>query len=69
MPKATEAFLKLARARWKAGTEADEKQRKRELAAIRFYNGEQWDADLLRSRQGDTIGSGSTVQIVPAQTP
>src|SRR5262245_40289742 len=60
-------FLKLARDRFKQGTEADTKQRTRELEDLRFYAGEQWDKDLLDSRKGQTLGSGSTQQVVPAR--
>lgn len=61
------AFLKLARARWKQATEADTRQIGRELEALRFYAGEQWDKDLLDSRKGSTLGSGSGQQVVPAR--
>ncbi len=61
------AFLKLARARFRMAQEADQKQRERELEDIRFYNGQQWDKDLLDSRKGQAIGSGTTQQIVPAR--
>ena len=60
-------FLTTARARWKQATDADQKQRERELADLRFYAGEQWDPDILRSRQGQNIGSGTNQQIVPAR--
>ncbi len=60
-------FLKLARDRWKQAEEADASQRKREIEDLRFYAGEQWDADILRSRQGQTLGSGTNQQIVPAR--
>lgn len=59
--------VKVARERFKLAEEADEKQRTRELASLRFYAGEQWDADLLKSRSGQTIGSGTTQQIIPAR--
>jgi hypothetical protein len=62
-----ETFLKQARDRWKLADTATQKQRKRELEDLRFYAGEQWDDDLLRARQGQTIGSGSAVQTIPAR--
>lgn len=60
-------FLKLARDRWEQAETADAAQRKRELEDLRFYAGEQWDADILRSRQGQTLGSGTNSQVVPAR--
>jgi hypothetical protein len=60
-------LLKQARARFKMGQEAELEQRKMELDDLRFYNGEQWDKDLLDSRKGMSIGSGAGSQIVPAR--
>lgn len=60
-------FITLARERFTLAETADQKQRQRELDDIRFYNGEQWDRDLLDSRKGQTIGSGSNQQVVPAR--
>jgi len=60
-------FLKQIRARFKQGQEAEERQRELELEDIRFYNGEQWDKDLLDTRKGQTIGSGTGSQVVPAR--
>ncbi len=60
-------FLTTARARWKQADDAKQKQRKRELEDLRFYAGEQWDPDILLSRQGQTIGSGTNQQLVPAR--
>lgn len=69
MPPSAEKFLTLARARFKQAEDADQKQRDRELEDLRFYNGEQWDSDILQSRKGQTIGAGggTTQQIVPAR--
>lgn len=67
MSKADDKFLKLARERFKQAEEAEKAQRERERADLRFYAGEQWDADLLDARKGQTIGSGTSVQIVPAR--
>lgn len=61
------AFLKQARDRFKLAEEADKAQRLREIEDLRFYAGEQWDDDIVRSRQGQTIGSGSTQQVIPAR--
>jgi hypothetical protein len=61
------AFIQQARDRFKLAEDADNAQRTRELADLRFYAGEQWDADILKSRQGTTIGTGSGQQIVPAR--
>lgn len=61
------AFLELARRRFKQAEDADQHQRDRELSDLRFYAGEQWDDDLLKSRKGQTLGSGSTLQIIPAR--
>lgn len=67
MKKATAEFMKTARARFAQAEEADKEQRQRELADLRFYAGEQWDSDILESRAGTTIGSGTTEQVVPAR--
>lgn len=66
MPDRT-AFLKLARQRWKQGEDAEQAQRQREIEDLRFYAGEQWDRDILRARQGRTLGSGTNTQVVPAR--
>lgn len=63
----TKAELKLARDRFKLAAAADDKQRQREKEDLRFYAGEQWDADRLKAREGGTFGSGSAVQVVPAR--
>ncbi len=60
-------FITLARDRFKIAETATMKQRERELADLRFYAGDQWDDDLLKSRRGQTIGSGTTQQVVPAR--
>lgn len=61
------AFLKLARDRFKMAQEADTRQRGRELEDLRFYAGEQWDQDLLDTRKGQSLGTGTTTQVVPAR--
>lgn len=60
-------FLKLARDRFKQANEAENSQRTRELEDLRFYAGQQWDQDLLDTRKGQSIGSGSNQQVVPAR--
>ena len=60
-------FLKLARDRFRMANEAENSQRERELADLRFYAGEQWDKDLLDTRKGQSLGSGSNQQVVPAR--
>lgn len=60
-------FIDQARKRWHLAATADEKQRERELEDLKFYAGDQWPADLLRSRAGQSIGSGNNQQIVPAR--
>ncbi len=67
MPTADETFLKTARQRFKLADDAVKAQRMREIEDLRFYAGDQWDSDILKSRQGQTIGSGSVVQVVPAR--
>ena len=67
MSKASDKFIALARERFKQAQEAEDKQRKREIEDLRFYAGEQWDSDILKSRQGQTIGSGTSSQVVPAR--
>lgn len=67
MSATQDKFLKLARERFKLAEDADSKQRERELEDLRFYAGQQWDDDLLKSRQGQTIGTGSGTQTVPAR--
>lgn len=62
-----DAFLKQARARWQLAEEAEKKQRDREREDLQFYAGEQWPADLLETRKGITLGSGSNQQTVPAR--
>src|ERR1041385_6329612 len=65
--KADAKFIQTARSRFKLAETADAKQRERELADLKFYAGEQWDQDLLDSRKGQTLGTGSNQQIVPAR--
>ncbi len=60
-----EKFLKLARDRWKLADDSDKKQRQRELDDIRFYNGEQWDDDLQKARNKQTLPSGVEVPARP----
>lgn len=51
-------FMETARARFKQGTDADEKQRERELLALSFAAGEQWPADIVTVRQGNDGSNG-----------
>lgn len=51
-------FLKLARARFDQGQEADKNQLQRELDDIEFYNGEQWPADIRAARAGQNASNG-----------
>lgn len=70
MPRQTVAerkFIATARERFDLAKTADEKQRERELDDLRFYAGEQWSKDLLDSRRGQVIGSGSSQQVIPAR--
>lgn len=61
------AFFALAKERFKQGEEANRPQRLREIADLEFYDLKQWDSDVLRSREGTTIGAGTTTQVVPAR--
>lgn len=47
-------FMQTARDRFQLAADADEKQRKRELDDIRFYNGDQWPEDVQLARKGQT---------------
>ena len=60
-------FLQLARERFEMAQTAEQDQRDRERDDLRFYAGDQWDNDLLKSRQGQTIGTGNNQQVVPAR--
>ncbi|HJP60596.1 MAG TPA: portal protein [Gemmatimonadaceae bacterium] len=51
-------FMDLARARFKQASDADQDQRDRERDDIKFYAGEQWPADILRSRKGQAASGG-----------
>jgi len=62
-----EKFLAQARARWDLAATSQTKQREREKEDLAFYAGEQWPSDLLASRKGVTVGSGSSEQTVPAR--
>jgi hypothetical protein len=64
---ADQKFLKQARDRFALAEAAEKDQRTRELDDLRFYAGEQWDKDLLDSRKGQTLGTGSNQQVVPAR--
>lgn len=68
MSQPESAFIKLARDRFKLAEDADLDQRKRELEDLRFYAGEQWDDDLLKSRGPSTLSSGITVPARPSLT-
>ena len=67
MASKDEKFIALARERFKQAEDADKNQRARELEDLRFYAGEQWDDDLLKSRAGTTVGQGTNQQVVPAR--
>lgn len=64
---ADDKFLKQARARWDLAATSQQKQREREVDDLRFYAGDQWPSDILASRKGVTVGSGSSEQTVPAR--
>lgn len=55
---ADDEFLRIARARFQLIQSAESKQREREREDIRFYDGEQWDSDIIAARQGK-IGNGN----------
>jgi hypothetical protein len=65
--KADQDRLTVARARFELGSTSSQKQRNREKEAIGFYNGYQWNADLIKAREGQVIGSGSNQQTIPAR--
>lgn len=56
--KADQALLKLAKERFAQAEEADSDQRERELADLRFYAGDQWDAAVKRAREGQAAIGG-----------
>ena len=56
--KKDKEFMETARARFKQGQEADEKQRERELEDLRFAAGDQWPADIVTIRQGNDGANG-----------
>jgi hypothetical protein len=58
MPQRTKEFLKLARDRFRQAEEADQKQREREIADLKFYAGEQWDEETLNGRKGQAAKGG-----------
>ncbi|MDQ1255778.1 MAG: hypothetical protein QG656_372 [Candidatus Hydrogenedentes bacterium] len=61
-----DAFMQLARDRFKQAADADEKQRQRELDDLRFYAGDQWPEDVLIARQGmSAIGDNPAVPARP----
>lgn len=51
-------FLRLAKARFDQGQEAEKNQLQRELDDIQFYNGEQWPDDIRASRAGQNASNG-----------
>src|SRR5262245_1218321 len=67
MSAARTKFLKLARDRFKQAQDADKDQRDRELQDLKFYAGEQWDPEVLNARKGQTLGQGTTNQVIPAR--
>src|SRR6187402_3592648 len=56
--KADEDFLELARDRFKSAQTAETDQRQRELDDIRFYDGDQWPADVRTARAGQNAQNG-----------
>jgi len=59
-------FMQLARDRFQQASEADAKQRQRELDDLRFYAGDQWPEELLVARQGmSAIGDNPAVPARP----
>ncbi len=58
MAKTDDELLKLAKARWEQGTDANKTQLGRELEDIQFYNGEQWPDDVKAARQGQDANNG-----------
>jgi hypothetical protein len=60
-PKASskdEAFLALAKKRFKQSQNANQKQLEREIADIKMYNGEQWSAEAEKNRKGQDAANG-----------
>ena len=49
-PEQTRKFMEQARARFQLSQEIEHPQRQRELDDIRFYNNDQWPADVLAAR-------------------
>ncbi len=58
LSKKDKEFMETARARFKQGQEADEKQRERELEDLRFAAGDQWPADIALIRRGNDGSNG-----------
>lgn len=62
------AFFKLARDRYKQGTEATKDQRQREKDDLEFYAGEQWPGPIKASRSGMAANAnGNGLPPVPAR--
>lgn len=66
----TQEFLRIARERFKFGSEADAQQRQRELADLRMYGGDQWRAEAIKAREGiegtgNPTSDGSAVPLPP----
>jgi hypothetical protein len=60
-------FMATARARYQQADEHEKDQRDRESADIRFYNGEQWDEDALKSRKAqDAFGDMPSLPARPS---
>ena len=67
-PKSERAeFLTLAKARFTQSEEADSDQRTREIAALRFYAGDQWPEDVKNARQGQNANQGTGLPPIPAR--
>lgn len=56
---ADQKFLDLAKRRFKQGETAENNQRIREIDDLKFYAGEQWPADILAARSGQTLNQST----------
>lgn len=57
--KQIDAFLRVARDRFKRGEEAETTQRARELDDLKFAGGDQWPSEIKLQRQGQTTTSNT----------
>jgi hypothetical protein len=60
-------FLTLSRDRCQQGSDAEEKQRARELSDLRFYAGDQWDPLTRQARSGQPANATNGLPPVPAR--